>query len=69
MLYNFALRDVDGISREKNGQIELENDGAAHDFGKLVILDMIFGNKVRYEGWTMEVASGERFVCSLPFPS
>jgi hypothetical protein len=68
MLYGFSMRNGDGSRREKNGSITLRNDGAARAFGERVIREMTAGNLEQYAGWTMEVASGKRAVCSLPFP-
>jgi len=59
----------EGSSREKNGSVTLRNDGAARAFGKRVIREMTSGNLEQYAGWTMDVASGERAVCNLPFPA
>jgi hypothetical protein len=69
MLYNFSMHNGDGSSREKNGSVTLRNDGAARAFGRRVIREMTDGNLEQYAGWTMDVASGERAVCSLPFPA
>jgi hypothetical protein len=69
MRYTFSMHNDDGSSREKNGSVTLRNDGAARAFGKRVIREMTSGNLAQYAGWTMDVASGERDVCSLPFPA
>jgi hypothetical protein len=63
------MHSADGSSREKNGSVALRNDGAARAFGKRVIREMTSGNLEQYAGWTMDVASGGRAVCSLPFPA
>jgi hypothetical protein len=62
------MQSGDGSSREKNGSVTLPNDGAARAFGERVIREMTNGNLAQYAGWTMDVANGERAVCSLPFP-
>jgi hypothetical protein len=69
MRYGFSMHNGDGSSREKHGAVTLRNDGAARAFGKRVIREMTSGNPEQYAGWTMDVASGERAVCSLPFPA
>jgi hypothetical protein len=69
MRYQFSMHSSDGSNREKNGSVTLRNDGAARAFGKRVIREMTDDNRVQYLGWTMDVASGERAVCSLPFPA
>jgi hypothetical protein len=69
MLYGFSMHSGDGSSREKHGSVALENDGEALAFGERVIRDMTNGNLEQYEGWTMDVASGNRAVCSIPFPA
>jgi hypothetical protein len=68
MRYKFSMHNGDGSS-EENGSVTLRNDGAARAFGRRVIREMTDGNLVQYAGWTMDVASGERAVCSLPFPA
>jgi hypothetical protein len=68
MRYRFSMHSVDGSRREKTGSLTLPNDSAARAFGKRVIREMTAGNLEQYGGWTMDVASGERAVCSLPFP-
>jgi hypothetical protein len=69
MRYGFSMHNSDGSSRENHGFLALRNDGAARAFGKRVIREMTNDNLVQYAGWTMDVASGERAVCSLPFPA
>jgi hypothetical protein len=69
MRYQFSMHSSDGSNREENGSVTLRNDGAARAFGKRVIREMTDDNRVQYLGWTMDVASGERAVCSLPFPA
>jgi hypothetical protein len=73
MRYGFSMHNSDDSSREKNGFITLRNDRAARAFGKRVIREMTQGNLEQgnleqYAGWTMDVASGKRAVCSLLFP-
>jgi hypothetical protein len=69
MRYSFSMHNGDGSSREKNGFVTLRNDGAARAFGKRVIREMTHDNLKQYAGWTMDVASGKRTVCSLSFPA
>ncbi len=68
MRYKFSMHSGDGSSREENGSVTLRNDDAARAFGERVIREMTGGNLAQYAGWTMDVASDERAVCSLPFP-
>jgi hypothetical protein len=46
----------------------LLNDYAVLAFANDVIRDILPGNPDRYAGCTMEVAEGERVVCSIVFP-
>jgi hypothetical protein len=59
------MHNGDGSSREENGSVTLRNDSAARGFDRRVIREMTNDNWVQYAGWTMDVASGERAVCSL----
>jgi hypothetical protein len=65
--YHFTIRSADGGYREQTGFMTLDDDAAAHEFGKLVIQDMTQANAEPYAGWSMDVASGQRAVCSIPF--
>jgi hypothetical protein len=46
----------------------LADDNAARAFGKAMIRDMMRDDTRRYAGWILDVAKGERSVCSLHFP-
>jgi hypothetical protein len=48
--------------------MSLLNDYAVLAFANDVIRDILPGNPDRYAGCTMEVAEGERVVCSIVFP-
>jgi hypothetical protein len=48
--------------------MSLLNDYAALAFANDVIRDILPGNPDRHAGCTMEVAEGERVVCSIVFP-
>jgi hypothetical protein len=65
--YSFSIHNGDDSYREQTGFMALADDVAAHDFGKLVISDLMHGPGELYAGWTMDVASGQRAVCSIPF--
>jgi hypothetical protein len=67
-VYSFSIRDGDGSNREVLGFIDLLNDYAALAFGNDVIRDMLRDNADQYVGWMMDIAEGERDVCSVAFP-
>lgn len=68
VIYSFSIRNADGSSREETGDIRLFNDHAALAFGNDVIRDMLHDNVDQYVGWTMDIAEGERAVCSIAIP-
>jgi hypothetical protein len=65
--YNFSLRSANGVDREETGFLTLDDDDAARGFGLQVIADMLQGGAKSYTGWTMDIASDERSVCTLHF--
>jgi hypothetical protein len=65
--YNFTIRSADGIDREETGFMTLVDDDAARGFGLQIIADMLEGAAKSYTGWTMNIASDQRSVCTLPF--
>lgn len=68
LVYSFSIRNGDGSDREVLGFIDLLNDDAALAFGNDVIRDMLRDNVDQYAGWMMDIAEGERHVCSVAFP-
>jgi hypothetical protein len=66
-LYRFSVHDAAGAGREVVGRMSLPNDTAAHVFGQRVIKDILRGTMC-YSGWTMDIANGDRAVCSIAFP-
>jgi hypothetical protein len=68
LVYSFSIRSGDGRDRETLGFTDLLYDYAARAFGNDVIRDMLPGNPDRHAGYTMEIAEGERVVCSIAFP-
>jgi hypothetical protein len=66
--YSFSIRNGDGGDREFLGYTDLLNDYAALAFGNDVIRDMLRDNVDQYAGWMMDIAQGERDVCSVAFP-
>ncbi len=65
--YNFSIRSANGVDREETGFMALVDDEAARGFGLQVIADMLQGGAKSYIGWTMDIASDQRSVCTLPF--
>jgi hypothetical protein len=68
LVYSFSIRNGDGSDREVLGFTDLLNDCAALAFGNDVIRDMLRDNVDQYAGWMMDIAEGERDVCSVAFP-
>ena len=68
LVYSFSISEADGSNGEALGSIDLPDDGAARVFGDAVVRDMLRDNAAQYAGWTMDVAQGERTVCSIAFP-
>jgi hypothetical protein len=66
-LYRFSVHDAVGDEREVIGQMSFLNDTAALVFGQRVIKDILRGTKC-YSGWTMDIATRDRSVCSIAFP-
>jgi hypothetical protein len=69
LVYSFSIRNGDGSDLEVLGFTDLLNDYAALAFGNDVIRDMLRDNVDQYAGWMMDIAEGERVVCSVAFPS
>jgi hypothetical protein len=67
--YRFSIQNEDGSDRENIGCMALLDDDEASFFGKRVIREMMHGDAKHYAGWTMNVAEGERAVCSIAFES
>jgi hypothetical protein len=67
-VYSFSIRNGDGSDRETLGLADLPNDHAALAFGTDVIRDMLRDNVDQCVGWVMDIAEGERAVCSVAFP-
>jgi hypothetical protein len=67
-LYSFSIRSAEGGDREETGDMWLLNDHAALAFGNDVIRDILRDDVDQYVGWTMDIAEGERAVCSVAFP-
>jgi hypothetical protein len=67
-VYSFSIRSGDSSDGEYLGRIVLLNDYAAEAFGNDVIRDRLLGNSDQYAGWMMDIAEGERDVCSVAFP-
>jgi hypothetical protein len=67
VFYSFSIRSADGSNREETGDMWLLNDQAALAFGNDVIRDILRDNVDQYAGWTMNIAEGERAVCSVAF--
>jgi hypothetical protein len=67
--YRFSIQNEDGSDRENTGCMALLDDDEASFFGKRVIREMIHGDAKHYAGWIMDVAEGERAVCSIAFES
>jgi hypothetical protein len=65
--YNFSIRGADGAHREETGFMALVDDEAARGFGLQIIADMLHGEARLYGGWTLNIASDQRSVCTLPF--
>ena len=68
LVYSFSIRNGDGSDREVLGFIDLLNDDAALALGNDVVRDMLRDNVDQYAGWMMDIAEGERDVCSVAFP-
>lgn len=68
LVYSFSIRNGDDSDRAVLGFIDLLNDDAALAFGNDVIRDMLRDNVDQYAGWMMDIAEGERDVCSVAFP-
>ena len=68
LVYRFSVRNSDGSHREDTGCMSLLNDYAALAFGNDVIRDMLRDNVDQYVGWMMDIAEGQRAVCSVAFP-
>ena len=68
LVYSFLIRSGDGRDWEILGFTDLPNDCAALAFGNDVIRDMLRDNVDQYVGWTMDIAEGERPLCSIAFP-
>ena len=68
LVYSFSIRSGDGSDREKLGFTDLLNDCAALAFGNDVIRDMLRDNVDQYAGWMLDIAEGERDVCSIALP-
>ena len=68
LVYSFSIRNGDGSDREVLGFTDLLNDYAALAFGNDVIRDMLRDNVDQYVGWMMDIAEGQRAVCSVAFP-
>jgi hypothetical protein len=68
LVYSFSIHNGDGSDREVLGVADLLNDYAALIFGNDVIRDMLRDNVDQYGGWMMDIAEGERVVCSVAFP-
>jgi hypothetical protein len=68
LVYSFSIRNRDGSDREVLGFTDLLNDYAALAFGNDLIRDMLRNNVDQYAGWMMDIAEGERDVCSVTFP-
>jgi hypothetical protein len=68
LVYSFSIRNGDGSDREVLGFIDLLSDDAALAFGNDVVRDMLRDNVDQYAGWMMDIAEGERHVCSVAFP-
>jgi len=68
LVYSFSIRNGDGSDREVLGFIDLLNDDAALAFGNDVVRDMLRDTVDQYAGWMMDIAEGERHVCSVAFP-
>jgi hypothetical protein len=64
LVYSFSIRNGDGSDWEFLGF----NDYAALAFGNDVIRDTLRDNVDQYAGWVMDIAEGERDVCSVAFP-
>jgi hypothetical protein len=69
LTYRVTIRSGDDGDREFIGSIDLRNEDAALAFGNDAISDMMCGNSDQYVGWTMDIAEGQRAVCSVAFPS
>ena len=67
--FPFSIQNKDGSDRENTGCMALLDDDEASFFGKRVIREMIHGDAKHYAGWIMDVAEGERAVCSIAFES
>jgi hypothetical protein len=65
--YNFSIRSADGVDKEETGFMALVDDEAARGFGLQVIADMQQGGARSYTGWSMDIASDQRAVCTLSF--
>jgi hypothetical protein len=65
--YNFSIRSADGVDKEQTGFMTLIDDEAARGFGLQIIADMLEGGAKSYTGWTMDIASDQRSVCTLSF--
>lgn len=68
LVYSFSIHNGGGSDREVLGFTDLLNDDAARAFGNDVIRDMLRDNVDKYIGWMMDIAEGERAVCSVAFP-
>jgi hypothetical protein len=68
LVYSFSIRHGDDSHGEVLGSTDLLNDYAALAFGNNVIRDMLLDNVDQYVGWVMDIAEGERVVCSVAFP-
>jgi hypothetical protein len=67
LVYSFSIRSGDSTHRAVLGCMSLLNDCEAIAFGNDVIGDMLHDNVDQYVGWTMDIAEGERVVCSIAF--
>jgi hypothetical protein len=68
LVYSFSIRHGDDNDGAVLGCADLLNDHAALAFGNDVIRDMLRDNTDPYDGWMMDIAEGERDVCSVAFP-
>ncbi len=65
--YDFSICSANGADREETGFMALVDDNAARGFGLQIIADMLEDGVKSYAGWTMDIASDQRPVCTLSF--
>ena len=67
-IYSFSVHNADSGAREHTGRMALSDENAARAFGKAMMRDMMRDGPKPYVGWILNVARGNRIVCSIPFP-